>query len=247
MAQLFSLDHTTRMTTIAIVGDYKAENQSHVATSDAVGHCSAALGLAVEHRWVGTEELARPEGMKRLAEFSGFWIAPGSPYNSMVGALSAIRMAREQRIPLLGTCGGFQHIILEYARNVLGFADAEHEETDPQASRRFISRLTCSLVGRTMRITLQPDSLVACSYGRTEIQELYRCSFGVNPEYEDVLRSSTLRIVGSDDEGVARVVELAGHPFFVGTLFVPQLTSARSAPHPLISGFVKACSYDRVA
>jgi len=68
------------MTTIAIIGDYKAGNLSHVATSDAVGHCSAALGLAVEHRWVGTEELARPEGTNQLAEFSGFWIAPGSPY-----------------------------------------------------------------------------------------------------------------------------------------------------------------------
>src|SRR6185369_7081024 len=100
----------THMTTIAIVGDYKAENQSHIATGDAVGHCSAALGLALEYRWVGTEELARPEGMKRLAEFSGFWIAPGSPYKSVTGALSAIRIAREQRIPLLGTCGGFQHI-----------------------------------------------------------------------------------------------------------------------------------------
>jgi len=235
------------MTTIAIVGDYKAGNLSHVATSDAVGHCSAALGLAVEHRWIGTEELTRPQGMNRLAEFSGFWIAPGSPYKNMDGELAAIRMARERGIPLLGTCGGFQHIILEYARNVLGFTDAGHEETDPQASRLFISRLTCSLVGRTMSITLQSDSLVARSYGRTKIQEQYRCNFGLNPEYENVLRSSALRVVGSDNEGVVRVVELAGHPFFVGTLFVPQLTSARSAPHPLISGFVKACSYDRVA
>jgi CTP synthase (UTP-ammonia lyase) len=182
-----------------------------------------------------------------LTEFSGFWIAAGSPYKSMVGALSAIRMAREQRIPLLGTCGGFQHIILEYARNVLGFADAEHEETDPQASRRFISRLACSLVGRTMSITLQPGSLVARSYGQTKIHEQYRCNFGVNPEYVDFVRSSALRIVGSDEEGAVRVVELMEHPFFVGTLFVPQLTSAPSAPHPLVSGFVKACSYERVA
>jgi CTP synthase (UTP-ammonia lyase) len=228
------------MTRIAIIGDYNAGYQSHVATSDAIRHSCAALDLAVECSWVSTEYLAQPEGTKRLAEYGGFWIAPGSPYKSMSGALSAIRMARERRIPLLGTCGGFQHIILEYARNVLGFVDAEHEETDPQASRLFISRLTCSLDGRTMSITLQPDSLVARSYGRTEIQEQYRCNFGVNPEYEDVLHSSTLRVVGSDDEGVMRVVELAGHPFFVGTLFVPQLTSAHSAPHPLVSAFVKA-------
>lgn len=93
-----------------------------------------------------------------------------------------------------------------------------------------------------MTITLPPGSLVARSYGRTKVPEQYRCNFGVNPEYEDVLRSSALRIVGSDDEGVVRVVELADHPFFVGTLFVPQLTSAQSSPHPLVSGLLKACS-----
>jgi CTP synthase (UTP-ammonia lyase) len=158
----------------------------------------------------------------------------------MEGALTAIQLARGQRIPLLGTCGGFQHIILEYARNMLGFADAEHEESSPQASRRFISRLSCSLVGRTGNITLKPDSLVARTYGRTRIEEQYRCNFGLNPEYVDALCSSALRIVGLDNDGAVRVVELAEHPFFVGTLFVPQHISSPSAPHPLVSGFVKA-------
>lgn len=142
---------------IAIVGDFNPSNQSHIATNDAIEHCSKSLGTPVEHGWIGTEELARPDGTRKLADVRGFWIAPASPYKSMDGALLAIRTARERRIPLLGTCGGFQHIILEYARNVLGFGDAEHEETHPHASRHFISRLACSLVGRTMTITLQPD------------------------------------------------------------------------------------------
>lgn len=110
MVQLWIVDIQTRMIKIAIVGDYNAGYQSHSATSDAVDHSSTALGLAVDHRWIGTDDLARPEGATRLAEFGGFWIAPGSPYKSMSGALSAIRMARERQIPLLGTCGGFQHI-----------------------------------------------------------------------------------------------------------------------------------------
>ena len=93
-----------------------------------------------------------------------------------------------------------------------------------------------------MSITLQPDSVAARAYGQTCVQERYRCSFGVNPDYVDILRSSALRIVGSDDEGVVRVVELADHPFFVGTLFVPQISSTSSAPHPLISGFLRACA-----
>jgi CTP synthase (UTP-ammonia lyase) len=230
------------MTILGIVGDYNPRNRSHQATNDAINHCSAALGCPVEQYWVGTEALANPGGLKRLADFEGLWIAPASPYNSMDGALSAIRMAREQGIPLLGTCGGFQHLLLEYARNVLGLADAQHEETDPHAARLFVSRLACSLVGRTMNITLVPDSLVGRAYGQARVREEYHCNFGLNPEYVDVLRSSALRVVGSDDEGVVRAVELPEHPFFVGTLFLPQHTSKPSSPHPLISAFIKTCA-----
>ncbi len=236
-----------RTKSLAIVGDFNSGSRAHAATNNAIEHCSAALDLPIEHRWIGTGEVSRPEGIKQLEKFSGIWIAPGSPYRNMEGALSAIRLARERGIPLFGTCGGFQHIILEYARHVLGFADAEHEESAPQASRLFISRLACSLAGREMNITFQPDSLVARAYGRTTALEQYLCSFGVNPDYVDTLRSGALRVVGSDDEGIVRVVELAGHPFFVGTLFVPQMSSTREVPHPLITEFIKACSREHEA
>jgi CTP synthase (UTP-ammonia lyase) len=231
---------------IAIVGDFDPSNQSHIATDNALEHCSQRFGLAAEHRWIATEELSQPNGTKHLADMRGFWIAPASPYKSMDGALLAIRTARERGIPLLGTCGGFQHLILDYARSVLGFTDAQHEETHPHASQLFISRLACSLVGRTMTITLQPGSLVARAYGGTKVKERYLCNFGVNPNFVNILRPSTLRIVGSDDEGEVRAVELAGHPFFVGTLFLPQLISTPSAPHPLIMAFVRACFHNGV-
>jgi len=231
---------------VAIVGDFNPANRSHVATNHALEHCSAALGLALDYHWIGTEQLAQSPALKELEGGGGFWIAPGSPYRSMVGALAAIRLARERLIPLLGTCGGFQHMLLEYARNVLGLPDADHEEMAPNAPRLFISRLACTLVGRTLTISLQPDSMVAQIYGRTTTREEYHCNFGVNPDYLNVLRSGKLKIVGSDDEGVARVVELAGHPFFIGTLFIPQLTSRPEAPHPLVAGFLKACSADRM-
>jgi CTP synthase (UTP-ammonia lyase) len=163
----------------------------------------------------------------------------------MEGALAAIGMARERNIPLLGTCGGFQHIVLEYARNVLGFADAEHEESAPEASRLFISRLACSLVGRTMDITLAPDSTLARIYGRTAIQEEYLCNFGVNPEYIDRLCAGPLKTAASDAEGLVRAVELTSHPFFIGTLFLPQHRSTATTPHPLVSAFLQACSLAR--
>jgi CTP synthase (UTP-ammonia lyase) len=227
---------------ILIVGDFDASNRSHAATNDSIRHCAAALGLPVEARWVGTEKLSSTGPTSPLAEADGLWIAPASPYKSMDGALAAIRFGREQRVPMLGTCGGFQHIILEFARNVLGFADAEHEESSPKASRLFISRLACSLAGRTMTIRLEPGSLLAKLYGKPAVQEQYLCSFGVNPEYEQTFRSSALRAVASDDEGVVRAVELARHPFMIGTLFLPQHTSTPASPHPVISGFLRACS-----
>jgi CTP synthase (UTP-ammonia lyase) len=227
-------------TTMAIVADFSG-SKSHIATTDSIGHCAAKFGWAVEPEWIGTAELG-PGGLKRLGDFGGVWIGPGSPYVNMEGALAAIRMAREREIPLLGTCGGFQHIILEYARNVLEFAGAEHEETAPNAPQLFISRLACSLVGRTMTITLAPDSMLARMYGRTTVQEEYLCNFGVNPQFVDTLRSGRLKVAGSDEEGVIRAVELPGHPFFVGTLFLPQHRSTAAEPHPVVAAFVRACS-----
>jgi CTP synthase (UTP-ammonia lyase) len=226
--------------TIAIIGDLPADNRFHVLTDESIHHAAAALQQNVDSTWIRTDELAKDHIERRLKPFSALWIAPGSPYKNMDAALAAIRFAREQKTPLLGTCGGFQHIVIEYARNVLGIADAEHAESNPYASVLFISKLSCSLVGRTMTITFQPDSLVARAYGTATAQEGYHCNFGVNPDYLDTLRRGNLRIVASDEEGQVRAVELPGYPFFVGTLFIPQMNSTAEKPHPLIAAFVRA-------
>lgn len=230
-----------KTTPIAIIADFDGSNSSHVATNQAIKHSSEALGSNVEVGWIDTEKLAGTDAAVVLRDFSGLWLGPASPYRSAEGALAAIRLARESKIPLLGTCGGFQHIVLEYARNVLGIKDADHEETNPQASTLLISRLACSLVGRTMAISLQQGSRVSSLYARATTEERYLCNFGVNPAYADRLASGGLRVVGSDAEGVVRVVELEDHPFFIGTLFLPQLTSTPAAPHPIVSGFLRAC------
>ena len=227
---------------IAIIADFNSTSQSHIATNNAIAHSAKALGLNLEPTWVTTSDVADGNVARRLARFAGLWIGPGSPYASMDGALSAIRLARETRIPLLGTCGGFQHIIIEYARNVLGYTDAEHEESAPQAARHVISRLACSLAGRTMTITLEPGSMLAEIYGQKTLKEEYLCNFGVNPEYVDALRGSALRIAASDAEGAVRGVELPGHPFFIGTLFLPQHRSTATTPHLLVTRFLTACA-----
>lgn len=227
-------------TPLTIVADFDANSRSHIATNEAIAHSAATFGAAVTPQWIGTAELSR-DGLNRLAGVRGIWIGPGSPYASMEGALAAIRFARERGVPLLGTCGGFQHIILEYARNVLGVADAEHEETAPEASTLFISRLACSLVGRTMTIQLARGSKLAGIYGRASAQEEYLCNFGVNPEHEQVLRSGPLMPAASDAEGAIRAVELPGHPFFIGTLYLPQHRSTPTQPHPVVTAFLTAC------
>ncbi len=219
---------------IAIIGEFEPAFYPHQKTNEALVHAAAGLDVTVFSDWVSTADIAA----SRLSDYDGFLVAPGSPYRSMEGALVAIRFAREERRPLLGTCGGFQHLIIEYARNVLGVTGADHEENDPSASELFISRLGCSLVGRTLTIRLTGDSRAAGLYGCTSVREEYYCQFGVNPAYVPALSSGPLRIVGSDDEGEVRVVELSDHPFFVGTLFVPQLRTSLESPHPLIIGLL---------
>jgi len=221
---------------LAIVGEFVADSVVHTATDDAIEHSLAALGAELNFNWVSTADV--DEALLRRVQ--GVWIAPGSPYRDMNRTLDAIRFAREQGIPCLGTCGGFQHMILEYARNVLGFRDAHHAEYDPYASDLFLSRLECSLVGKQMELRFESGSLVAQCYGSLSAVENYYCNFGVAPDRVEVIRSGPLHVVGSDSLGEVRVVELPEHPFFVGTLFVPQTQSRPGAPHPLVTAFVRS-------
>ena len=224
------------MKKVALIAEYDPTFEPHAATERALGHSADRAGLTVSGDWISTEDL----GPDLYREYQGFWIGPGSPYRNMGKTLEAIRFARENGIPLLGTCGGFQHVILEIARNMLGFRDAEHAEYDPYASDLFISELACSLAGREMDLSLAEGSRTAALYGTTRTTERYYCNFGVNPSYVEELKKASIRVSGSDAEGEIRIVEIPAHRFFIATLFVPQARSTRSCPHPLVDGFVKA-------
>ena len=186
--------------------------------------------------WISTDDIDH----KLFERYSGIWIAPGSPYKNMDKTVWAIRYARENNIPCFGTCGGFQHMVIEYARNVLGFKDAQHAEYDPYASSLFISQLSCSLAGREMQLEFAPESKIAKIYGSLSAQEDYYCNFGVNPDCIGDLKQGLLNISGSDAEGEIRVIEDPDHPFFIGTLFVPQMRSTAEKPHPLVTAFLAA-------
>src|SRR3569623_216940 len=223
---------------LAIIGDYAPEYEPHAATNAAIRHSCAALGFDVESTWLPTTEV--DEAL--FHRYRAICVAPGSPYRDMGKVLSAIRYARERRVPCLAACGGFLHMVLDYARNVLGYQDAQHAEYDPYASNLFISRLACSLVGREMDLSFVEGSRIAQAYGARHAKEKYYCNFGVHPARIAVLGSGELRIVASDREGEVRAIELPEHPFFVGTLYVPQMRSAFGAPHPLVNAFLLEAS-----
>lgn len=221
---------------LAIIGEYYPDFEPHVQTDAAIAHSASALGLDVQSEWISTADLQIPH----LSAFPAIWFAPGSPYQDLNRTLDAIRFAREHDIPTLGTCGGYQHMVIEFVRNVMGISDAQHAEYDPYASRAIVSRLPCSLVGREMEISLSPGSKTAAAYGTISVTERYYCNFGINPEFVDQISIAGFTIVGTDANRECRVMELSHHRFFVGTLFVPQARSRPDHPHPLITAFLLA-------
>jgi len=223
---------------IGVIGEYDPGNETHVATDDALGHSAMRLGTQVDVEWVSSEDVG--DAGDGLGAFEGLLIAPGSPYRSQDGALAAITHARTVGVPLLGTCGGFQHLVIEFARHVAGIAGAEHGESHPDAPTLMVSPLTCSLVGEKMSVEVRAGTRAGDAYPEASVTEHYYCRFGLNPAYVDELVGAGLVVSGTDQDGEVRIVELAGHPFFVGTLFVPQARSTIVHPHPLVTAFVAA-------
>jgi hypothetical protein len=219
---------------IGVIGDYNPENETHTSIAESLRHARADIVV----QWVPTELVSETD----LSIFDGIWCAPQSPFQSFTGALAGIRYAREHGVPFLGTCAGFQHAVIEYARNVTGIPEAASEEYSSDRTALLISRLECSLYGKQLPISLVPGSMAARFYGAGLVHERYYCNFGLNPVYESLLEKSGLIFSGRDDTNEVRVVELdtATHPFFMATLFIPQVGSKAGAPHPLIHAFTLA-------
>ena len=226
------------MRKIAVIGDFDSGFKPHTTIGAALSHSNTMLCLnSYRENWIDTvscEDLRESD----LSAYDGFWIAPGSPYKSMTGALRVIEYARSKDTPLLGTCGGFQHVVLEYARNVMGFSDAQHAEYDPDASTLFISELTCSLAGQTMLVDVCPETAAHRAYNKTTASEEYYCNFGLNLDYLDDLKTAGMTVSGVDSDKQPRILELSNYRFFVATLFVPQTLSTPTSPHPIVSAFM---------
>jgi CTP synthase (UTP-ammonia lyase) len=224
---------------VGLIGDYSDAVTAHRAIPPALRIAEAALGCAVNEVWLPTEELAQGTAGD-LDRFDGLWCVPASPYRSFDGVIRAIRYAREHGVPFLGTCGGFQHAVIEYARHALGHVDADHQEITPEAAVPLFARLSCSMVEVDARIHFTPGSQIADIYGSDSVTERYRCNFGMNPVYARWFERAALKISGVDDDGFPRAVELHGHRFFIGTAYQPERSALAGRPHPVIVAFVGA-------
>lgn len=221
---------------IGIIGDYDGR-PSHLATEEALKHSAAELAIQIEFQWLSTDSVM--EEKEKLIGFDGLWCAPGSPYKSMNGALAAIKYARVNRIPFLGTCGGFQHAVIEFGRNVLGISTLKYYNFNPYAENSYISALACSLVGQTRRINLDKNIPITRIFGAYEITEKYNCSFGLNKNFQDLLHKNGFKVIGTDENEEARLMILESNNFFIVSLFQPQLSSTYEQPHPLVTEFLK--------
>lgn len=226
--------------TIALVGDFDEKIHTHVALNESIDHCRTLVPFEVEVKWIPTVTIEIL--LSHLSNFHGVWIAPGSPYKNDHAVYQVISVAREMNIPIIGSCGGFQYMILEYAKNVLKISTAGHEESEP-GSDYVISKLACSLKGLEEEIEIRDKSswLYHCVKVDKLIGKFY-CSYSLNPAYQHRLDRYPMIFTAFSPTGEVRAFELKGHRFFNGTLFQPTLDSSEKKPNPLIVNFFKVCA-----
>ena len=133
---------------------------------------------------------------------------------------------------------GFQHTVIEIARNILGYEEAQHEEYDSSSSLLFVNKLVSSLAEKTMKSQIEKGTQDFRWYGKAEAEENYYCNFGINPEFEDKLIHPEIAFSGFDNDGENRIIEVKENDFYISTLFVPQSKSTKENPHLIIKGFV---------
>jgi CTP synthase (UTP-ammonia lyase) len=225
----------SRPARIALVGDRSPQVLAHERIPVALRHATPVPG-AVDPYWIASTQVA---DVPALADFDGIWLVPGSPYLDRDGVLHAAEVARTRGVPLLGTCGGFQHAVLEYARGVLGLP-VGHAEYPDDPAEALIVPLACSLVGEEAEVDVAAGTAAATILGVGRRVERYFCSYGLQERFRVPLEEAGLVFSATDPTGAVRMLELPDHPFYLGSLFQPELSSDRTWVHPLIRAFAAA-------
>ncbi len=236
---------------IALVGKYVELQDSYKSISEALTHGAAANWVGLHIRWIHAEDLLEETVSQLLDGVGGILVAPGFGARGLEGKIWASRYARERNIPFLGICLGMQMAVVEYARNVLQLADAHSAEMGTDSEHRVISLMeeqkNCTQLGGTMRLgawkcrITAGDSIAGKVYGTALISERHRHRYEFNDAYRNRFESAGMRVTGVNPEtDLVEIVELSGHPWFVGVQFHPEYKSTVCNPHPLYVNFIRA-------
>ncbi len=254
-AMVERMEHPRDEVTIGLVGKYVEYEDSYKSLKEALLHGGLAHGLRVNIQWIEAEGVVGPGWEKQLEGFDGILVPGGFGKRGIDGMLNAIQFARERKVPYFGICLGMQTMVIEYARNVCGLADADSTEFNPGTPHRVIFKLRelkgVDELGGTMRLggwpcRLAENSFAFRAYRTREIHERHRHRYEFNREYEDQLKAAGLRITGQTPDGTyVEICEIADHPWFLGCQFHPEFKSKPMEPHPLFTAFIGAASEHR--
>ena len=235
---------------VALVGKYVDLHDAYLSVVEALGHGGIAHDARVDILWVNSEELERRPAEEVLAGVDGICVPGGFGYRGVEGKIEAVRYARERGVPFLGLCLGMQCAVIEFARNVCGLEGANSTEFVDDPPHPVIDLMPTqqgvTQKGGTMRLgaypcRLEPGSLAHRLYGADVVMERHRHRYEVNNRYRAQLAAAGLKPTGIWPEAdLVEIVELEGHPFFIGTQFHPEFRSRPNRPHPLFAGFVGA-------
>ncbi|MCZ6670404.1 MAG: CTP synthase [Acidobacteria bacterium] len=235
---------------ITLVGKYVQYQDSYKSLNEALVHGGVANGLKVNFRWVEADQVPEKELEKIITSADGVLVPGGFGVRGVDGMLNAVRVAREQKVPFFGICLGMQCAVIEFARNVCGFKDANSSEFDPKAKQQIFFKLRelqgVKEMGGNMRLgvypcEIQPGSFAEQAYGTSRIQERHRHRYELNPEYLKDLTDRGLRITGLSPDGrFVEMIEVGDHPWFLACQFHPEFKSKPLQPHPLFQKFIAA-------
>lgn len=249
-----ALRHPKQEVKIALVGKYVELHDSYISVNEALKHGGIATRSKVDIHWIDSETLEAPDCDLNavLGDMDGILVPGGFGSRGIEGKIKAVHFARTNGVPYLGICLGMQVAIIEFARNVLGLADANSAEIDPATTHPVIDILPeqkdVQEMGGTMRLgqypcVLNPESKSFQLYQSSMIYERHRHRYEVNNDYRDDLAKNGMLLAGtSPDNHIVEMVELPDHPWFVAAQFHPEFKSRPNKPHPLFRGFVTAAA-----
>ena len=247
---LYKLKNPKHTVNIGLVGKYVELQDSYKSILEAFIHAGAANETKVNIVSVHSEYIDKSNVAEKIGDFDGILVAPGFGERGIEGKIETVRYVREHNIPFFGICLGMQMAVIEYARTVLGFADANSTEMNSQTSHPVIDLMeeqkTITDKGGTMRLgswkcNLEEGSLAHQIYGKSQIEERHRHRFEFNGQFKDQLEKAGLKASGiNPDTGLVEIIEIENHPFFIGVQYHPEYKSTVANPHPIFVGFVKA-------